>query len=518
MNKTIIININGVVFHIEEDAYDVLRSYMTEVKQHFAYSSDSEEIVTDIENRLAEMFSERLTAEYKQVIILADVIAVTQRMGNVRDFDQHDSEDGSSADSAYRTRKKLFRDTEDRVIGGVCSGIGHYFDIEPRWIRLVAILSILLGGSGLPIYAILWVIIPKALTRADKMAMKGEPLNLQNFKKNFDEEVDGLKTGMHRVQKEARPAIEGLMRFLGPLAMTIVRILISIVALACIITMIGLFIGLMTFLGYWDSALLDIFPFNIVNPEYKSVLMLSIFLTIFIPLAALTMFAIRVLFTGVAIPRTVYFTMLIVWIGGIGTAIYHISKIASEFSEEAKFTVDTPLSSEPVYYIKVNPSRSLSKEDSLQYHVDRDHFKDRIIINSWRREFNHPRNVTLRIIRADAGSSEIIQEFSAKGVNFAEALENARRSGHTVLAKDSLIIFDGRTSLKKGELWRDQSVTLTLRIPENTRLKIEGKVNRYVEYPGLWGCQPENSGSDDVSEWIMTATGLKCHEGSESGL
>ena len=69
MNKTIIININGIVFHIEEDAYEVLRTYMTGVKRHFAYSADSEEIVTDIENRLAEMFSEKLKQDHKQVII-----------------------------------------------------------------------------------------------------------------------------------------------------------------------------------------------------------------------------------------------------------------------------------------------------------------------------------------------------------------------------------------------------------------------------------------------------------------
>lgn len=512
MNKTIIININGIVFHIEEDAYDVLRSYMTEVKQHFAYSPDSEEIVTDIENRLAEMFNERLAADNKQVIVLADVDYVTQRMGNVRDFDLHDPGDSSSAGSGYYKGKKLFRDTDDRVIGGVCSGIGHYFNVESRWIRLIAILSVLLGGSGLPIYAILWIIIPKAVTRADKMAMKGEPVNLQNLKKNFDEEVEGLKNGFYRAQKEARPAIDNLVRFIGSAAMAIIKIFISIITIACIVAMIALSIGLVTFLGYWDSNLLNIFPFNMVNPEYKSILTLSVFVTVFIPLAALVMFAIRVLFTGISIPRTVYFTMLIVWIAGIGTGIYHISRIASEFSDEAKFTVTTPLTPGPVYYIRVNPVRFLTRDDSLQYHIDSSQFRDRIIMSNRQAEFSHPRNVTLRIVRGNAGGPEIIREFSAKGVNFETALQNARLSDHNLVVKDSLIIFDGRTSLKKGELWRDQSVTLTLRVPENTRLKIEGKVDRYLEDYSVWECQPENSEPDYLSEWVMTASGLKCQE------
>jgi hypothetical protein len=87
MNKTIIININGIVFHIEEDAYEVLRTYMTSVKRHFAYSSDSEEIVTDIENRLAEMFNEKLKQDHKQVIIVEDVENVTEKMGAVDDLE-----------------------------------------------------------------------------------------------------------------------------------------------------------------------------------------------------------------------------------------------------------------------------------------------------------------------------------------------------------------------------------------------------------------------------------------------
>ncbi len=198
MNKTIIININGTVFHIEEDAYEVLRTYMTGVKRHFTYTTDSEEIVTDIENRLAEMFSERLKLDHKQVIIIDDVEFVTEKMGAVDDFDI-DEEDQTICLStgAYKTEKKLFRDTEDSLVGGVCSGIGHYFGVEPKWIRLIAIITLFMG-IGIPVYIILWLVIPKAKTRVDKMAMKCEPINIQNFKKNFDEEIEGLKSGLKR--------------------------------------------------------------------------------------------------------------------------------------------------------------------------------------------------------------------------------------------------------------------------------------------------------------------------------
>src|ERR1700753_1690947 len=113
MNKTIIININGTVFHIEEDAYEVLKNYMTEVKRHFANAEDSFEITTDIENRIAEMFSEMLN-ENKQVIVTADVNMVIAQMGTVEDFETNDDGQKTHYDAkqVFTDDRKLFRDPD----------------------------------------------------------------------------------------------------------------------------------------------------------------------------------------------------------------------------------------------------------------------------------------------------------------------------------------------------------------------------------------------------------------------
>src|SRR5690606_19432025 len=129
MNKTIIININGIIFHIEEDAYEVLQNYMTAVKRHFGYSTDSNEIVGDIENRIAEMFSERITPQ-KAVIVMADVNEVITQMGDISDFEDFDEaaegdpsgyNDPKYQSASYSESRGLFRDPDDKVIGGVCS-------------------------------------------------------------------------------------------------------------------------------------------------------------------------------------------------------------------------------------------------------------------------------------------------------------------------------------------------------------------------------------------------------------
>src|SRR6201991_523999 len=101
MNKTIIININGIVFHIEEDAYDVLKLYMTDIKRHFSNSADSLEITTDIENRIAEMFSETLVRENKQVIVEQDVNLVIEQMGTVADFEHAEEDPGTTENNNY---------------------------------------------------------------------------------------------------------------------------------------------------------------------------------------------------------------------------------------------------------------------------------------------------------------------------------------------------------------------------------------------------------------------------------
>lgn len=513
MNKTIIININGIVFHIEEDAYEVLKRYMTEVKLHFAYSPDSEEIVTDIENRLAEMFTEHLNRDNKQVIVLQDVNEVTAQMGSASDFDLQDEEEVYPG-GEFKSEKKLFRDMDDRIIGGVCAGIGHYFNIEPRWIRLVALLMFFFGGTGLMLYIILWIVMPKAITRVDKMAMKGEPINIQNFKKNFDEEFENLRHGINRARREANPLIDRLGNILGSIIRIIAKIAGAFVIFIGAMVLFGLVVALLTFLGFWDVNGLNTFPFSMVNPEYKTVLALSAFVLMAIPLAALVLFAIRVIFNRRVLTKTASFTMLIIWLTGLCLGVYFGSKVAAQFRDEATFSQSTEISASPVYYLKLNPVKYLTKEDSLSYNIDPGKFRGRVIIDGRNEDFDMPRNVSLRIEMSDVNKATLNQEFSAKGPDFETALRSAQLTHYQFIQKDSILQFDWNTRLRKNELWRDQSVNLTLRLPRNTRLIIDGKLNRYLQDYNLRDCQPEHSWDDASSEWIVTDEGLKCSNDS----
>lgn len=513
MNKTIIININGIVFHIEEDAYEILRAYMTEVKRHFAYSSDNDEIVMDIENRLAEMFSERLAEQNKQVIVIQDVQDITARMGNVNDFEVESGEDSFQGQpSSSRT---LYRDMDDRMIGGVCSGLGHYFDLEAKWVRLITLIATILWGTGLIVYIILWIVIPRAKTRTEKMAMKGEALNLQNFKRNFDEEVDALKQNFNEAGARIKPGLnttkdflkeagEQTGNFLTKLLSVLFKLIGAFVIFVCCTLLFGSLLGLLFIMGFINGNELEVFPFNIINPEYQSPIYFSAAILIVIPLIALILFSLRVLFNRKITGKTTSFALLIIWLTGLGMAVFYGAKLGAEFKTEARFEQQSEITPFPAYQIKLNKLRFFSKDDSLTYNISLSGRKGKVKMS------NDMGEIDLYIEKSDDNRVVLIKDFSARGRDFESALNNAQKSAYEFLQTDSVLVLDKYLHFPPKQAYRDQEVNITLKVPVNTRLTFDGEINSILHNVNLRDCLPEDSDWDMSSEWIMTATGLQC--------
>ncbi|MTI40641.1 PspC domain-containing protein [Fulvivirga lutimaris] len=173
MKKNISINISGIIFHIEEDAFDRLKAYLDSINRYFSTFDDSQEIIADIESRIAEIFLSKLS-EDKQVITTDDVEALIATMGSISDFqavedpelddstgEEQQSKSQSSEKAYSNGSKKLFRDEKRKIVGGVCAGIAHYFSIDALWVRLLFTI-ILLGSAGfiLIAYFVMWAVIP----------------------------------------------------------------------------------------------------------------------------------------------------------------------------------------------------------------------------------------------------------------------------------------------------------------------------------------------------------------------
>jgi phage shock protein PspC (stress-responsive transcriptional regulator) len=423
MNKTIIININGIVFHIEEDAYEILKNYMTDVKRHFSNSADSLEITTDIENRIAEMFSEVLTNENKQVIVEQDVHAVIEQMGSVEDFESADADTaGATGADTYNTgQRKLFRDPDNHLISGVCAGIANYFDIDPVWIRLAFALSFFFAGSGLLLYIILWIVIPKAVTRADRMAMQGEKLNLQGFKNNLEDELSAVRSHLTNLHQEARPFIYNLRDFITDLfhhlglffkgaGKILIKLLGILILLACFGMAIALIVTLVAFVGFGAGHYNHLFPFSVIANEHVNRIYISAFLTAFIPVVTIILVIIAAVFNTRGIGRSTGTTLMVLWLFSLGFFVYYAARAGANFRDSASFTQVNTLKASPgnVYYLKLNDVKYLTHDDSLNLDI-KDHFHGMVLNNTDEDDFNEPRNVNINIEKSDVAEPVLVE-------------------------------------------------------------------------------------------------------------
>ena len=203
MNKVININLGGYPFTIDDDAFQTLEHYLDTIHHHFQKSEGYEEITADIETRMAELFQEKLNG--RSIVTKRNVETCISIMGTPEEFGAEPMDEeipyqrkkSSSKDFNFKPGRQMYRDPDNQAVGGVCSGIAAYFGVEdPLWIRLLFVLGTISGTIGLWLYIILWAILPEANTASDRLAMKGEPINVSNIGKIIESEIENFSEAM----------------------------------------------------------------------------------------------------------------------------------------------------------------------------------------------------------------------------------------------------------------------------------------------------------------------------------
>lgn len=202
MNKIMNINIGGIIFNVDKETYTRLNAYLKEINNHFKGTKGGDEIINDIESRIVELFQQRLNSK-KEVITLQDVEEVITIMGKPSDFESESENDYFDPDVKQTSKKRMFRDIDNRMLGGVCSGLGAYFQIDTVWFRIGFVIATLSGLSILA-YLILWVIIPPATTVSEKLEMNGDPVTISNIEKAFRDEMDGIRNKLDDLAAQAK--------------------------------------------------------------------------------------------------------------------------------------------------------------------------------------------------------------------------------------------------------------------------------------------------------------------------
>ena len=205
MKKTFTINISDKLYYIEEDAFDKLQNYLQRLNLYFVSQPRGMEILQDIEARIAELFENKIS-DKQEAVTNESVDEVMARMGNPEDFmDSEQTQIDENANEELKEekiRKRIYRDSENRVLGGVCYGMSTYFNIDPVILRIMFVVMVFLGvGISIIIYLILWIVLPKATTTAQRLEMRGEEPTIFNIQKTIQEEVKEVKNSLEKINQ-----------------------------------------------------------------------------------------------------------------------------------------------------------------------------------------------------------------------------------------------------------------------------------------------------------------------------
>lgn len=522
MKKTVIINISGIVFHIDEDAFEKLRSYLDSLNHYFGNTSESKEIVTDIEARIAELLQPKITGS-KQSISIEDVEEILSILGTPEDIAASGNsayEDEASPEPSFtgkRTSRRLYRDVENSVIGGVCSGLGAYFDIDPVFFRIIFVALIFAGGVSFIIYPILWIVVPAARTSAQKLEMRGKDVNLSNIEKTVREEFSHIRKNMEKpdsVWNRMGDFFSEFFRFLGVLIQGIFNVLRYVLGAFLIIIAIFFSIGIIgalyfknfafhgEFNNYFSSA--QDFLYGIISPLNADTLLFLLFVILVLPIAGIIYIGLKLLIRFQARQKWVVLVLSVIWILSVISFTVLMFNEADNFrsENETKETLTLKESTGKILYI-TTPGSNEKDNDFLEFYSHSRLFFP--ISDNNKEEFAGVIHIDVEKSSSNTPEIQIVRE--ARGEDRNEALESARNIRVNYTQTDSLLTLDPFFRVPNDKRWKFYHTKIILRIPvgykihfnENTR-ELLHNIRNLNDY---WDENMVNK------TWIMTENGLE---------
>ncbi len=523
MNKTVNINLANTFFHIDEEAYNKLRRYLEAIKRSFAGTSGSDEIIADIEARIAELFSEKMEHE-RQVITQKEVDAVIEVMGQPEDYmvdeDIFEDEPKKKTTSETRRVKKLYRDIDHKYIGGVSAGLEHYLGFDALWIRIIFILLAIFGsGFGLIAYIVLWILVPEAATTSQKLDMTGEPVNISNIerkvKEGFGDVADKVKNvDYEKVGNKVKSGSKTFFDTLGDIIMFLFKVFAKFIGILLIIigasTLIGLFIGLFT-VGIVDAVEVPGVDFyDIINTSGAPVWLVSIllFFAIGIPFFFLLYLGLKILVNNLkSIGNIAKFSLLGLWLISIGTLIALGVRQAAEFA-----TVGSVNEKIEYALLEDNDTIQIKMNDSEQeYSREKMHF-GRMILSY---DQNDSPVLMSDDIRFDIKQSEdsllyVNVRKDSHGKTFKQARERAAKVDYGYRVSGNEIALNDFLTTATSNKARQQEVRTTVYIPTGKVVTFDRSVRGHIGRSTRNDHNLYRSGIVDYI-WSMGSDGeLKC--------
>ncbi len=517
MKKSIKINLGGIVLHVDDDAYDLLRNYLDQLQSRFSQVPGESEILTDIENRMAELFQEKLLPG-KEVINLADAKEVIEIMGEPEEIGEEET--APAMPSPYSSRgRRMYRDPSNQRIAGVCSGLAAYFKIDPLLVRILFVVFTLAYGAGILIYFVLWAAVPEARTAAEKLEMYGEQVNVYNIERQVRQEYPYNPAAPDYQQQPVRRGSQGtligrMVRVFAKLILVFFKIIGFIIAFSFIIAGIAI-LGSMIGLAVSGKAWFINSDWNLnglglneaigffVSPTAATIAVIGLILLVAIPLIGLIYGVVKVIFRFKAPDRVSVISLSGIWVITLIVLIVLGINEGVQYSAQGRTTVEKEL---------VVPQSKKLIIKSLPYPAD---ISDNMAEFDFHSEFWISRQndsvsllirPTVRIEYSADSVSDIRIRKTARGANYRDAKGFAEEINYYCTLKDSILILDPVYRLSQRNRFHAQEVEVTINLPAGTILYLD-KSLKYLLY-AIQNTEDTWSGDLVGNEWIMTPDGL----------
>jgi Putative stress-responsive transcriptional regulator len=496
MNKILNINLGGYALTIDDDAFEYLSAYLESIRRRFSESEGRDEILSDIEARLGELINQSMGS--RTIVMLPDVEEAVSVMGKPEDFGGDDSAGSSTSKStasagagraAVRTGKRLFRDEEDSVVAGVCSGLAAYFGIQdPVWMRLI---FVLLGfasfGFWAPAYVLMWILVPPAKSAADRLAMRGEQINMDNIAR----EVEG---GFERIGKKvnefgadaakkggaaAPHAVSTGVTAIGQVFGFLLRFIAKFAALIILLIALAIFFSLgAAWIGGIATLLVGapyVEYFSPLSSGWTWFAAVTLFFLLGIPAIALVMFFSKLLFK----------TRTPSWASGTLTALFVLSVIAAfsvipfaarEYSHSSSVTKNIDLSGLRSDTLRVAAAPNWFGDAGLDDNFNFN--EDDVRLNDEGLEMKCP--LEIRVVPSRDGRFRATQVIKAQGASSMQAQENADQVIYGLAFRDNTLLLPKSYKIPQGKKWRVQRVRINIEVPTGSHITFDEKIHSYA--------------------------------------
>lgn len=487
MNKTVNINLGGMFFHIDEDAFQKLNRYFEAVKRSLSNSTGKDEIMKDIEMRIAELLTEKNKGE-KQVVNAKDVEEIITVMGQPEDYRIDDENAGSEAGNNFNTSskksRKLYRDTEKGMIGGVLAGFGHYFGIDALWLRILMVLLLFTFGTGILVYILLWILMPVAVTTTEKLEMTGEPVTISNIEKKVREEFENISEKFQNADydkfgKQAKTGAEKFGNNLSEIILRIFSIFGKVIGAFLVVTAASTLVSLILFVITTGSISFSDFPWQNYVENYVEYPIWAIGLltlgAIGIPFFFLLILGLKLLINNMkSIGNAAKYTLLALWVISVGALIALGLKQATQVAFDAKSI------QKQKFELNAKDTLMIKFAHNDYYAKNIDEHRDFLIAqDSAGNQMIYSNNIRLRILRTEEKSPYIQIEKQAQGKSFQEARQRSEKIKYNFKIEGNRLTFDNYFLTDLKNKFREQEVEILLYLPEGIVFKPDASVRNY---------------------------------------